>query len=101
MDNIYYIYINLLHSKKVYKKNDNNNKNISNKINSSEWHNIHDPDTYTTIKLDITKIVLYLMKKSEEIKENITPTIFAIKLMAIILKKYPEIYGYIKFGNII
>ena len=97
---IYIIFISIYCIVKKYiQKNDNNNKNISNKINASAWPNIHDPDTYTTIKLDITKIVPYLKKKSEEIKENITPTIFAIKLMAIILKKYPEIYGYIKFGR--
>ena len=30
---------------------------------------------------------------------HLTPTIFTIKLMSIILKKYPEVYGYIKFGR--
>ena len=85
----------------ITRKNELNQKNInvSNKINHSIWSNIHEPDTYTSVKLDITKIIPYLKKKSEEIKENITPTIFTIKLMAIILKKYPEVYGYIKFGR--
>ena len=72
---------------------------VSRKIFISAWKNPYDPQTYTTMKLDITKIIPYLKKKSEEIKEHLTPTIFTIKLMAIILKKYPEVYGYIKFGK--
>ena len=72
--------------------------NISSKINHTTWSNTHEPDTYTTVKLDITKILPYLKKKSEEINAKITPTIFTIKLMAILLKKYPEINGFIKFG---
>ena len=96
---IYIIFISLFFfiSKKI--QENEKNMNISNKINHTTWSNIHEPDTYTTVKLDITKIVPYLKKKSEQIKENITPTIFTIKLMAIILKKYPEVYGYIKFGR--
>ena len=96
---IYIIFISLYFfiSKKI--QANEKNMNISNKINHTTWSNIHEPDTYTTVKLDITKIVPYLKKKSEQIKENITPTIFTIKLMAIILKKYPEVYGYIKFGR--
>ncbi len=65
----------------------------------SSWSTPYDPQTYTHLKLDITKIIPYLKKKSEEIGEHLTPTIFAIKLMAIILKKYPETYGYIRFGR--
>ena len=73
--------------------------NISKKINYTSWTNNYDPQTYTTIKLDITRIIPYLKQKSEELKIHLTPTIFAIKLMSIILKKYPEVYGYIKFGR--
>lgn len=72
--------------------------NISKKINYTSWTNNYDPQTYTTIKLDITKIIPYLKQKSEEIGVHLTPTIFAVKLMSIILKKYPEVYGFIKFG---
>ena len=74
-------------------------ENVRRKVCLSAWKTPYDPQTYTTMKLDITKIIPYLKKKSEEIKEHITPTIFTIKLMAIILKKYPEVYGYIKFGR--
>ena len=96
---IYTIFISIYYY--IVRKNELKQKNInvSNKINHSIWSNIHEPDTYITVKLDITKIVPYLKKKSEQIKENITPTIFTIKLMAIVLRKYPEVYGYIKFGR--
>ena len=73
--------------------------NISSIINRTIWSNTHEPDSYTTVNLDITKIIPYLKKKSEEIKVNITPTIFTIKLMSILLMKYPEINGFIKFGR--
>jgi hypothetical protein len=89
---IYYVII-------TFKLYTHRQTNISKKINYTSWSNNYDPQTYTTIKLDITKIIPYLKKKSEEIKVHLTPTIFAVKLMAIILKKYPEVYGYIKFGR--
>ena len=84
-------------SKKKFSTN-NNKENISKKINYTSWSNPYDPQTYTTLRLDITKILPYLKKKEEEIKVHLTPTIFTIKLMSIVLKKYPEVYGYIKFG---
>ena len=89
---IYYIIIS-------YKLYTNKQTNISKKINYTSWTNNYDPQTYTTIKLDITKIIPYLKQKSEEIGVHLTPTIFAVKLMSIILKKYPEVYGFIKFGR--
>ena len=84
-------------SKKKFSTN-NNKENIPKKINYTSWSNPYDPQTYTTLRLDITKILPYLKKKEEEIKVHLTPTIFTIKLMSIVLKKYPEVYGYIKFG---
>ena len=69
------------------------------KITIATWSNPFDPQTYTSLKLNITKIIPYLEKKSKEENVHITPTIFSIKLMAIILKKYPEVYGYIKYGK--
>ena len=77
----------------------NKQTNISKKINYTSWSNNYDPQTYTSIKLDITSIIPYLKQKSEELKVHLTPTIYSIKLMSIILKKYPEVYGYIKFGR--
>ena len=76
--------------------------NIGKKICYSAWSNPYDPQIYTTVKLDITKIIPYLEKKSEELKElneHYKVTTFAIKLMSLILKKYPAVYGYIKFGR--
>lgn len=63
------------------------------------WGQINDPQIYSKVTLDITKIEPYLLQKSKEIGEKITLTIFTIKLMALVLKKYPELYGYIKFGK--
>jgi len=94
-----YLILSILYyfvSKYVFAKK--SNINISKKINYTSWSNPYDPQTYTTLKLDITKIIPYLKKKEEEIKVHLTPTIFIIKLMSIVLKKYPEVYGYIKFG---
>ena len=76
--------------------------NIGKKINYTAWSTPYDPQIYTTIKLDITKIIPYLEKKSEELKdinEHYKVTSFVIKLMSIVLKKYPAVYGYIKFGR--
>ena len=76
--------------------------NIGKKINYTAWLTPYDPQIYTTIKLDITKIIPYLEKKSEELKdigEHYKVTTFAIKLMSIVLKKYPAVHGYIKFGR--
>ena len=77
----------------------NSRSNLNRKISVSAWSTPYDPQVYTTVKLDITKIIPYLDKKSKEISEHLTPTIFAIKLMSIVLIKYPEISGYIKFGR--
>ena len=93
------IYIIILLVYYFITKQSQKNIKISNKINHTTWSSPYDPHTYTTVKLDITKIIPYLKQKSEQIKENITPTIFAIKLMALVLKKYPEVYGFIKYGR--
>ena len=69
------------------------------KVSIATWSTPLDPQTYTALKLDVTKIDPYIEKKSKELNEKITLTTFAIKLMAIILKKHPEVYGFIKFGR--
>ena len=76
--------------------------NIGKKICYSAWTNPYDPQIYTMIKLDITKIMPYLEKKSEELKElneHYKVTTFTIKLLSLILKRYPAVSGYIKFGR--
>ena len=96
---IYIFFIVIYYFVTAFKLYTHRQTNISKKINYTSWSNNYDPQTYTTIKLDITKIIPYLKQKSEEIKVHLTPTIFSIKLMSIILKKYPEVYGFIKFGR--
>jgi hypothetical protein len=73
---------------------------VRRKIQIGSWEKSFDPQTYSKVKVDITKIEPYLEKKSKEIGEKITLTIYAIKLMSIILKKYPEINGYINYGKV-
>ena len=79
-------------------------KNVINsvrrKIQIGTWGKSFDPQTYSKVKIDITKIEPYLEKKSTEIGEKVTLTIYAIKLMSIVLKKYPEINGYINLGKV-
>jgi hypothetical protein len=96
---VYIFFVSLYFIISRYKFSTSNQKNIPKKINYTSWSNPYDPQTYTTLKLDITKILPYLKQKEEQIKVHLTPTIFSIKLMAIVLKKYPEVYGYIKFGR--
>jgi pyruvate/2-oxoglutarate dehydrogenase complex dihydrolipoamide acyltransferase (E2) component len=64
------------------------------------WGENTDPQIYAKIKLDIGKMEEYLLEKSNEIGEKITLTLFSIKLLSIVLKKYPEMYSYIKFGKV-
>ena len=96
---IYILFIIIYYFISKYIISTKDQTNIPKKINYTSWKNPYDPQTYTTLKLDITKILPYLKQKEEQIKVHLTPTIFAIKLMAIVLKKYPEVYGYIKFGR--
>jgi hypothetical protein len=70
------------------------------KVSIATWSSPNDPQTYAKLKLDITKMEPYLEKKSSETGEKITLTIFIIKLISIVLKKYPELYGYIRFGRV-
>ena len=74
-------------------------KNVINsvrrKIQIATWEKSFDPQTYSKVKIDISKIEPYLLKKSKEVGDKVTLTIYAIKLMSIVLRKYPEINGYI------
>ena len=49
-------------SKKKFSTN-NNKENIPKKINYTSWSNPYDPQTYTTLRLDITKILLTSKKR--------------------------------------
>lgn len=71
------------------------------KVMISTWTKSYDPQVYSKIKIDISKIESYLEQKSKEIGEKLTLTIYAIKLISILLKKYPELCGFIKHGKVI
>jgi hypothetical protein len=70
------------------------------RISIATWGPPTDPQTYAKVNLDITKMENYLEEKSKEIGERITITTFVIKLMSLVLRKYPEVYGCIKFGRV-
>jgi hypothetical protein len=79
----------------------NNTMNsIRRKVSIATWGETTDPQTYVKIKLDITKMEEYLEEQSKLINDKITITVYVIKLLSIVLKKYPELYGYIKFGKV-
>jgi hypothetical protein len=73
---------------------------VRNKIQIGSWGKSFDPQTYSKVKIDISRIEAYLEKKSKEVGEKITLTTYVIKLMSIVLKKYPEINGYINYGKV-
>jgi hypothetical protein len=73
---------------------------IRRKIIVALWGPLNDPQLYAKVKLDITKIEPYLAEKSQEIGEKLTLTIFIIKLISMVLKRYPDLYGYIRFGKV-
>jgi hypothetical protein len=73
---------------------------IRKKIIIATWSPPYDPQTYGKIKLNISKMEEYLEEKSKVTGEKITLTIFIIKLMSIVLKKYPQLYGCIKWGKV-
>jgi hypothetical protein len=73
---------------------------IRRKIIVALWGPLNDPQLYAKVKLDITKIEPYLAEKSLEIGEKLTLTIFTIKLISLVLKRYPDLYGYIRFGKV-
>ncbi len=71
------------------------------KLMVATWGALNDPQIYAKLKLDITKIEPYLLEKSKEIGDKITLTVYIIKLLSIVLNKYPQMQGYIKFGKVI
>jgi len=66
----------------------------------ASWGPLNDPQIYAKLKLDITKIEPYLAEKSKETGQKITLTVYIIKLLSIVLNKYPQMQGYIKFGKV-
>lgn len=70
------------------------------KVMVASWGPLNDPQIYAKLKLDITKIEPYLAEKSKETGQKITLTVYIIKLLSIVLNKYPQMQGYIKFGKV-
>lgn len=63
------------------------------------WTNPYDPQVYGTLKLDITQLEIFLKEYSQKVGENISITVYLMKIMGLILAKYPYVNGNIIFGN--
>ena len=66
----------------------------------SSWNTPYNPETKVKLKLDITQTEKYLETLSKSGPEKLTLTVFNIRLMALVLKRYPELCGYFKFGEV-
>jgi len=73
---------------------------IRRKVMIGSWTQSFDPQVYSKVNIDISKVEPYLEQKSKEIGEKLTLTTYTIKLISILLKKYPEICGFIKHGKV-
>jgi hypothetical protein len=90
---IYFFITQFKYFKSIY-------NSIRRKLIVATWGTNNDCQIYSKVKIDITKMQDYLNKKSEEAGEKITLTIYAIKLLALIINKYPNLNSYIKFGKV-
>jgi hypothetical protein len=98
---IYILLISLYFYLTQYKYFSKTVNSIRRKVSIASWGDTTDPQTYLKIKIDITKMEKYLDGQSKTLDDRITITVFIIKLMSIVLKRYPELYGYIRFGKVI
>lgn len=67
----------------------------------SLWSSPGDPQIYGTIPFNITSLDKYLKEYSDKIGKKIGITIYFIKMMGVILEKYPQINGNVIFGKFV
>lgn len=70
------------------------------KIQIATWGSPFDPQIYGKLKINLNQVEPYLEEISKEIGEKVTLTIYIIKLISLVLKKYPEISGCIRLGKV-
>jgi len=73
---------------------------MRNKVTVASWNSPCDPQFYGQIKIDVSKIEPYLEKISKETGKKFTFTLFSIKLISILINKFPSLNTYIKYGLI-
>jgi len=71
---------------------------MRNKLTIATWGTPNDPQIYGQIELDVTKVEPYLEQLSKKIGKKITFTMYSIKLLSLIINKFPELNSYIKYG---
>ena len=77
-------------------------KNPSNfrKLSMGNWGGIGDPQVYALLDLDCTKALEYMKKVHEESGTKVTVNHLIGKIMALALKKYPQLNAMIANGKI-
>lgn len=72
-------------------------KGFRNKFTVATWYSPDDPHIYGKVKLNIKRMMPYLERKAKESNlEKITITLFTIKLIALLLNKYPSLSSYVR-----
>lgn len=66
----------------------------------ASWSSPNDPHVYAKLELDITKVEEYIEKLSKKVNKKITITVYALKLISIVLSKFPDLACYIKYGKL-
>ena len=67
----------------------------------SMWNSPSDPQIYGVIPFNITSLEKFLKDYSNKYRKNIGITVFFIKMMGLILEKYPQINGNVIFGKFV
>ena len=73
---------------------------MRNKTTVASWQAPSDPHIYGKVKLNVVMIEDFLKKKSKEYNKKITYTLYAIKLISLVIRKVPAFNTYIKYGII-
>eukprot|EP00340_Litonotus_pictus_P000649 CAMPEP_0170520986 /NCGR_PEP_ID=MMETSP0209-20121228/6316_1 /TAXON_ID=665100 ORGANISM="Litonotus pictus, Strain P1" /NCGR_SAMPLE_ID=MMETSP0209 /ASSEMBLY_ACC=CAM_ASM_000301 /LENGTH=268 /DNA_ID=CAMNT_0010807609 /DNA_START=87 /DNA_END=893 /DNA_ORIENTATION=+ len=68
------------------------------KTTVASWETPNDPHIYGKVKINVTKIDSYLEDLTKKLGKKITYTLYSIKLLALVLGKFPELNSFIKYG---
>lgn len=66
----------------------------------ASWSSPNDPHVYGKLELDISKVEEYIDKLSKKLNKKITITVYSLKLISIVLSKFPDLTCYIKYGKL-
>ena len=77
------------------------NCNPANKsqVRIATWNKHYDPQIFAKIRINLSKISPFLEQYNTKNKSKVTLTVFFIKMIGNTLAKFPEVNGFIRFGN--